>query len=107
MADELELLAAIRARPDDALLRLVYADWLQDHGDPRHELVRLETELGRLPVWAEEYHRQKPERDRLRSQFDTAWLVDLGYVRTYRPMFTKLPESRADRWRLASEFIDV
>ena len=33
--------AAICADPDDDLPRLVYADWLDERGDPRGELVRL------------------------------------------------------------------
>jgi uncharacterized protein (TIGR02996 family) len=38
---------AIRERPDDEGLRLVYADWLEDQGDPRGELVRLDALLAR------------------------------------------------------------
>jgi len=36
-----ELLAAIVAAPDDVDNYLVYADWLQSHGDPRGELIAL------------------------------------------------------------------
>ena len=37
------LLAAIRANPADDLPRLVYADWLDEHGDPdRAEFIRLQ-----------------------------------------------------------------
>lgn len=35
-------LAAICAEPDDDLPRLVWADWLEDRGDPRAEFVRLQ-----------------------------------------------------------------
>ncbi len=38
-------LAAIAAAPDDPLVRLVYADWLDDQGDPRGEQLRLDVEL--------------------------------------------------------------
>lgn len=38
-------LAAVAAAPDDALVRLAYADWLDDHADPRAELLRLDVEL--------------------------------------------------------------
>src|SRR5262249_25897060 len=31
---------AILADPDDDMPRLVYADWLEEHGDPRGELIR-------------------------------------------------------------------
>src|SRR5215216_3334791 len=37
-------LAAIRDRPDDDLPRLVYADYLDERGDPRGEFIRLQVE---------------------------------------------------------------
>jgi uncharacterized protein (TIGR02996 family) len=43
------LVAAVRANPSDSLPRLVYADWLDEQGDPPSRLVaeyiRVETEL--------------------------------------------------------------
>jgi uncharacterized protein (TIGR02996 family) len=42
-ADERALLAAVCADPDSNLPRLVYADWLDDHGRPeRAEFIRLQ-----------------------------------------------------------------
>jgi uncharacterized protein (TIGR02996 family) len=40
MEDEQSFLQAIRERPDDTALRLVFADWLEEQGDPRGELIR-------------------------------------------------------------------
>lgn len=41
-------LAAVRDTPDDDAPRLVFSDWLDDHGDePRAELIRLQCELAR------------------------------------------------------------
>jgi uncharacterized protein (TIGR02996 family) len=40
-----EFLDGLRERPDDSVLRLVYADWLQEHDDPLEEFVRLEVRL--------------------------------------------------------------
>lgn len=45
MSDEAAFLAAIQASPADAILPLVYADWLQERGDPRAEFVRLQHQL--------------------------------------------------------------
>jgi uncharacterized protein (TIGR02996 family) len=46
--DERALLSAIDARPADDLPRLVYADWLDDHGHAvRAEFVRLQCEIAR------------------------------------------------------------
>lgn len=43
------LWAAIRANPDDDTPRLVYADWLQEHGDEdRAEFIRVQCELEKL-----------------------------------------------------------
>lgn len=46
---ETELLDALRARPDDRGLRLVYADLLVERGDPRGELLILEEQVERAP----------------------------------------------------------
>jgi uncharacterized protein (TIGR02996 family) len=45
MHDETAFLEAIRAHPDDVLLRFVFADWLEERGDSRGELLRLLTTL--------------------------------------------------------------
>ncbi len=46
-----EFLTALRENPNDNVSRLVYADWLQEHDDPRAEFLRLEVRLagGDLP----------------------------------------------------------
>lgn len=41
MADEQGFLKAILERPDDDARKLVYADWLDEQGDPRAEYLRL------------------------------------------------------------------
>jgi uncharacterized protein (TIGR02996 family) len=48
MTDATALLAAIRAAPDDDAPRLVYADWLDEHGQPeRAEFIRVQCALAR------------------------------------------------------------
>src|SRR5262245_45892557 len=42
---ELGFLGAIRESPDDIGSRLVYADWLEEKGDPRHQYLRLISRL--------------------------------------------------------------
>ena len=39
------LLRAVIEHPDDDARRLVYADWLQQHGDPQGELIAVQTRL--------------------------------------------------------------
>src|SRR5437762_6481710 len=49
------LLNAIRAQPDDDVLRLAYADWLEENDDPeRAAFVRVQCRLAALghgPLW--------------------------------------------------------
>jgi uncharacterized protein (TIGR02996 family) len=50
MSDELALLTAIIAYPDEDTPRLVFADWLDENGQPeRAEFIRVQMELARLP----------------------------------------------------------
>jgi uncharacterized protein (TIGR02996 family) len=66
MSDEAALLDVIRAQPDEDTPRLMYADWLQEHGQPeRAEFIRLQVksetgctaEGGRRQDQLEELHR--------------------------------------------------
>src|ERR1700722_11352934 len=41
MSDKRAFLTAILERPDDDTRKLVYADWLEERGDPRAEYLRL------------------------------------------------------------------
>ncbi len=53
MSDENALLSAIAAHPDDDTVRLAYADWLDEHGQPiRAEFIRVQIDIAqkeRLP----------------------------------------------------------
>ncbi len=49
MTDRAALLRSILAAPDDDAPRLVYADWLDENGEPeRAEFIRVQCELARL-----------------------------------------------------------
>jgi uncharacterized protein (TIGR02996 family) len=50
--DEEPFHAALDAKPDDSTLRLVFADWLEERGDPRAQGYRA---LGLLGKWPENY----------------------------------------------------
>jgi uncharacterized protein (TIGR02996 family) len=56
---EQDFLEVIRANPADPTPRLVYADWLDEMGDPRGELVRIQQELRQAEV---------PHRDRVEAR---------------------------------------
>lgn len=69
MADDLEatFLAAIAANPNDAEARSVYADWLDERGDPRGEYLRIEALL----------HEGPPKLRALRDTIDPTWIASV------------------------------
>ena len=68
MSDEAAFLKAIQDNPKDDTVRLVYADWLDEHGDPRAEFIRLRQELARITARINE----------LAGQCDPSWLAAVG-----------------------------
>ena len=48
--EEAGLLARVCADPDDDSPRLIFADWLDEQGDPRGEFIRVQIALARLPA---------------------------------------------------------
>lgn len=108
MHEETAFLRGIEAAPDDAALRLAYADWLEELGETqRAECIRVEAAMAAVPVYSDRYQELKPRRAELRAALEPEWLRQMGYVPRHRPMFTKLPRKRSDRWRLVVEFIEV
>jgi uncharacterized protein (TIGR02996 family) len=100
-------LPRVLTSPADQRLRLVYADWLEERGDRRGELIRVCAEMAGLRPYDDRYGPLRARRNDLRRQVDPAWLSQMGYVPTHRPLFTRLPRERHQRWRLVEEFIDV
>jgi uncharacterized protein (TIGR02996 family) len=68
-----ELLAELAERPFDRALRLVFADWLQEQGDPRGEVIALAAR-GELSLT------QRRRVQRLTEQHAAAWLGPLVTV---------------------------
>ena len=66
-------LRTICEAPDDDLPRLIFADWLDEHGDPRGEFIRLQIELARGPSAAGASALEERERQLL-FQHRSAWL---------------------------------
>src|SRR4051812_11357698 len=75
MSDRDALLAAVFARPADDAPRLVYADWLDEHGEPAQAaFIRAQIELARTDPNTNEYERVA---DRLLALWDH-FLAELG-----------------------------
>ena len=51
VTDDESFVAAIRANPADEVVRLVYADLLDDRGDPRAAYLRAEVAVNEYPDW--------------------------------------------------------
>ncbi len=72
------LLAAVRADPDADLPRLVYADALDDAGQPeRAEFVRVQCELANLDEWDARRPALEDREHELLDRHEAAWLGDL------------------------------
>jgi uncharacterized protein (TIGR02996 family) len=76
---EAKFIEAIRNDPQDDEVRRVYADWLDERGDPRGEYLRLEIQVYRGPQRLAE----------LAGTFDPLWLRTVQ--RLYRLVFVSSP----------------
>lgn len=72
------LLAACHREPADDTPRLVLADWLQEHDDPRGELVRLQVRLDALPAGDPEYDSLYEQYRNWWKQFGKLWEKEFG-----------------------------
>jgi uncharacterized protein (TIGR02996 family) len=78
MSGQDDFLTAVLERPDDDTLRLVYADWLQERGDPRAEFIRVQIALASAaPDDPQVNTLQSYERDLL-AEHSQNWCVLLG-----------------------------
>jgi uncharacterized protein (TIGR02996 family) len=78
MSDEAGLFQAILADPADDSARLVYADWLEDHGDPdRAEFIREQVRLACAGVVGKVYRGGSKRADELLRAHETSWLSGL------------------------------
>jgi uncharacterized protein (TIGR02996 family) len=75
MMDESGFLDAIRANPGDDMHRLVYADWLEERGDPRGDFLRLRIALAATAPDHTDRVAGEHELSRLRKGCDAAWLA--------------------------------
>lgn len=91
-------LAALASDPDDDMTRLVYADWLEENGDPRSEYLRLLVSIDQLgdPGQAE-VQRWIARLLEVQEPLDPAWI---GLVNRKRISTAVLYRSQAidDYW---------
>jgi uncharacterized protein (TIGR02996 family) len=72
------LLRAVCENPDDDTPRLVFADWLQEHGDEaRAEFIRVQCEAARLAADSDRLDGLVRRAGELQELFGTQWLGEL------------------------------
>jgi uncharacterized protein (TIGR02996 family) len=79
VSDPADFMAQILADPDDDRPRLVFADWLMQHGDPRGELIAVQCALARHATTDEDVGPLAALLDRERAllrAYGRAWTID-------------------------------
>jgi uncharacterized protein (TIGR02996 family) len=74
----LALLDAVKDHPDEDTPRLVLADWLQEHDDPRGELMRLQVRLAAMPAGDPEYDTLFDQHQKWWKQYGKMWEKEVG-----------------------------
>jgi uncharacterized protein (TIGR02996 family) len=77
-AEELAFLARIREQPDDDGPRLVFADWLDEKGDPRGQLIRVQCAVARLPENDPRRAEWSIQEQALLDKFRAGWIAALN-----------------------------
>lgn len=72
-AEHARLLAAVLAAPEDDAPRLVLADWLQERGDPRGELISIQCLLAAGPEFPTQRRSLKQRERELLDEHGKSW----------------------------------
>jgi uncharacterized protein (TIGR02996 family) len=70
------LMQRVLEDPDDDQPRMVLADWLQQQGDPRGELIAVQLEAAQTPAGKIVPKRLRDREEHLLAAFRTRWLPD-------------------------------
>jgi uncharacterized protein (TIGR02996 family) len=85
--------AAILAEPDEDTPRLIYADWLEENGEPgRAEFIRVQCELARLPASDPRRGALEDRQDDLLAAHEIDWLGP--------------PSPHLEKWSFQRGFVD-
>jgi uncharacterized protein (TIGR02996 family) len=77
MNDERAFVEQVRLHPHDDMPRLIYADYLDDAGDPQGELIRVQVELASLPTDDERRVALAARETELLDEYGETWLAPL------------------------------
>jgi uncharacterized protein (TIGR02996 family) len=74
MTEQEAFIQAIVETPDDDVARLIYADWLEDHGEPeRADFIRSQIERARLPIGDARAMAMEKREQALMRRFARRW----------------------------------
>lgn len=92
MVNDVAFIQAIAADPAGDTSRLVYADWLEEHGNlPAADYLRTELELARLPLDAAEAPHLRNRLWQAWATVDPKWLMTFTQPRMLRANPTPFP----------------
>lgn len=88
MTEEQSFLQSIRDDPGDDTVRLVYADWLEEHGQlERAEFIRIQCELAKTECDNPHYPLLKGRSDELEAENGTQWTGPISELSIYTADF--------------------
>ncbi len=97
------LLKSVLASPDDDLPRLVYADWLDEHGDPaRAEFIRTQIELAKLPDHDPRSRHLEDREHELLNEHEPGWFSERNGLQEWEWRRGFVDEIAAGNGRLES-----
>ena len=100
MPDATPFLQAILDAPNNDAPRLVYADWLDEHGDAHGELIRVQCELSRHRIGDPDRRDLEQRERRLLSKHAVAWFGPLKSLRRDdNPTRGFLPPIKLSAWQ--------
>jgi uncharacterized protein (TIGR02996 family) len=105
MTDEDAFLRAIQTYPNDRTLRLAYANWLEERGDKRGELIRILEQIRTLPMSSDRYWALKPRLNVLRPSVQKSWLERMGYASPLKCTLRKKTDGRSAGRATAGEVV--
>jgi len=94
-------LQAMLETPDDDALRLVYADWLEERGDPRAEFIRVQCAAAHMAADDQRRHALQAREKQLFTEYARDWCGPLGLEPDqceFRRGFVEAVEIHADRF---------
>ena len=105
---ERELFEVILKNPEDITPRLVYADWCDEHGDPRGEFIRIQCELAAYRGHRRNVSHLQDREAELFEQHRRAWNGEIHRRLAQTPIRHRVHRRRGliRNWRYRRGFVE-